>query len=204
MSEINLTLFEKHVPQEAVAYCFQLWKTSDFRFKITRKRNTKLGDYRFSPEKGHQITVNQNLNKYSFLITFLHEVAHYQVVTTYKKNKLPHGKEWKNRFAQLAAPVLNESIFPKEILNPLQLYMQNPKASSCSDPTLMNALRLFNTNEEKITLLADLQIGETFRLNRRVFRKGEKRRTRALCEELSSRKKYLISVMAEVETDLAS
>jgi SprT protein len=201
MKDESISIFEKYFPEQAVTYCFQLWKSSQFHFKITRKRHSKLGDYRFSPEKGHQITVNQNLNKYSFLITFLHEVAHYQVITTCKKYKLPHGKEWKSKFAALAAPVLNESVFPKEILNPLQVYMQNPKASSCSDPALMGALRLFNVNEEKITLLADLKTGETFRLNQRIFRKGEKRRTRVLCEEIASRKKYLISVMAEVETD---
>ncbi len=36
-----------------------------------------LGDYRNSHAgKGHRISVNGNLNKYSFLITLLHELAH--------------------------------------------------------------------------------------------------------------------------------
>jgi hypothetical protein len=42
----------------------------DFKLKITKERSTKLGDYT-SPRDGlnHTITINHNLNQYSFFIT---------------------------------------------------------------------------------------------------------------------------------------
>ena len=44
---------------------------------ITKQRKSVLGDYRH-PGRGanHRISINGNLNKYEFLITFLHELAH--------------------------------------------------------------------------------------------------------------------------------
>ena len=44
---------------------------------VTRERRTVLGDYRNShANKNHRISVNGNLNKYSFIITLLHELGH--------------------------------------------------------------------------------------------------------------------------------
>ena len=44
---------------------------------VTRERRTVLGDYRERhSNKNHRISVNGNLNKYSFLITLLHELGH--------------------------------------------------------------------------------------------------------------------------------
>lgn len=44
---------------------------------VARERKSILGDYRHrTPGKNHRISVNGNLNKYAFLITLLHELAH--------------------------------------------------------------------------------------------------------------------------------
>jgi hypothetical protein len=195
----QITVFQKYLPENAALYCFKIWKDSHFHFKITRKRQSKLGDYSFSPEKGHQVTVNQDLNPYAFLITFLHEVAHYQVFSTYKRRKAPHGKEWKKFFQELMLPVLNETVFPADVLGSLRKYMANPKASSCADPALMKELRKYNKNENQLVLLSELPEGNVFSFQGRQFRKIEKRRTRVLCEEVATKKRYLISGIAEVE-----
>jgi SprT protein len=191
------TAFQKHFPEAAWEYVFALWQKNNFHFKISRKRQTKLGDYRFSSEKGHQITVNENLNPYAFLITYLHEVAHYQVQITYQRRKAPHGREWKKAFAGLMQPMLKPEVFPEEILTALQAYIQNPKASSCSDVNLLKALRLQDL-EPAGTTLEELPAGSIFTFNERTFRKIQKRRTRILCEDLGNGKKYLIAVVAFV------
>ena len=195
----ELAVFRKYFPGAALSYCLRLWKEGNFHFKITRKRQSKLGDYRFSPDKGHQITVNQDLNPYAFLITYLHEVAHYQVQTTYKRRKAPHGKEWKTAFRNLVLPVMNEGIFPTALLRSLENYMDNPKASSCADPNLTQALRQYNPAHQQQPLLDELPVGAVFGFQGRQFRKVEKRRTRVLCEEVKTRRRYLISAIAEVE-----
>ena len=44
---------------------------------VARERKSILGDYRHRTHShNHRISVNGNLNKYAFLITLLHELAH--------------------------------------------------------------------------------------------------------------------------------
>ena len=44
---------------------------------VTRERKTILGDYRHQTHHAnHRISVNGNLNPFSFLVTLLHELAH--------------------------------------------------------------------------------------------------------------------------------
>ena len=76
---------------------------------ITRERKSILGNYRSRvSDKNHRITVNGNLNKYSFLITLLHELAHLLVHEKYGHKILPHGVQWKNEYAKIL------SVFGKE------------------------------------------------------------------------------------------
>jgi hypothetical protein len=94
-------------------------------------------------------------------------------------------------------PLLHEQIFPQDILVPLQQYMQNPKASSCSDMHLFRALQGYNVSTKP--LLLELSTGEAFLLHGRVFEKGLTRRTRVVCKETSTGKQFSISVQAPVE-----
>ena len=62
--------------------------------KVVKQRITKHGDFRKSNNQKCIITVNQSNNKYRFLMTLIHEIAHHY---TYKENKFakPHGTKWK-------------------------------------------------------------------------------------------------------------
>ena len=74
------TILQAHVPAAAVEYCFQLWKESPFELKITRSRNTKVGDFTSKGSRSHpRITLNNDLNAFLFLQTYVHEVAHLRV-----------------------------------------------------------------------------------------------------------------------------
>jgi SprT protein len=194
-----LDILQQYCPADAVPYCYQLWQKDKFIFRIKKDRRSKLGDYRFIPGSAtpHHISINHTLNSYSFLITYIHEVAHLHTFSKYKRKVLPHGKEWKRSFRQLMLPLLNEGIFPPDILLPLQLYMQNPKASSCSDMALFKALQVYSVSAKP--LLLELSTGETFVLHGRVFEKGLTRRTRVVCRESSTGKQYSISAQAPVE-----
>ena len=76
---------------------------------ITRERATKLGDYRHAHMgRNHRISVNGNLNKYSFLITLLHELAHLFVFEKFKNMVAAHGVEWKNEFAAILSQFVQE------------------------------------------------------------------------------------------------
>lgn len=192
-------VFERFVPTKAVDYCLDLWWDYRFEFKITKGRQTKLGDYRFHPvKKTHVVSVNNNLNPFAFLITYIHEVAHLVVFNDHKNRVSPHGGEWKSAFKQLMLPMLRSDVFPDDILRVLARHMKNPKASSYSDPKLISALSSYDKDQNGI-LLSQVKTNEQFMFNKRQFTKLELRRTRVVCKEEKTGRKYLISQTAKVE-----
>ncbi|NQZ76457.1 MAG: SprT-like domain-containing protein [Ekhidna sp.] len=191
-------VFEKFVPLAAVDYCVKLYEQFGFEFKVKKARQTKLGDYRFNPKTNkHTITVNNDLNEYAFLVTYLHEVAHLIAFKQYGRRIAPHGKEWKKAFIDVSVPMLTEKVFHRSVLKALNKYFRNPGASSCSDPALHQILKQFDQPSEKI-LLKQIAIGETFQFNQKSYVKLETKRTRSVCTETISKRKYLISDVAEV------
>ena len=175
----------------------------DFKLKITKERSTKLGDYT-SPHDGlnHTITINHNLNPYSFFITLVHEIAHLKTYNEYRNRVLPHGEEWKQSFRDLMIPFLSTDKLPIDVLYALRKYLQNPAAASCSDDTLMRTLKLYDTQDTNghLILLEHLPYRTHFLYNgSRIFEKGEKLRKRYRCKEISTGTVYLFSPLAEVE-----
>lgn len=188
----------KYIPAEALEYCFTLWRDDPFHFKIKKGRTTKLGDYRFNPkDQSHTITINNDLNPFAFLVTYLHEVAHLITFKKHGRKVRPHGAEWKSNFKYVALPVLNDTVFPSEVLQSLARYLKNPKASSCTDHNLLKALSAYDIKPKKF--LADINIGQEFMLGQKVFQKVSLRRTRYVCKEVATGRKYLISKSAQVE-----
>jgi SprT protein len=192
-------ILQKHLPHSAVGYCLQLWKENPFTLKITKSRLTKIGDFTSKRNAARpQITLNGDLNAYSFLVTYIHEVAHLFVFLNFSHNTEPHGEHWKYAFRRLMKPMLTLDVFPEEILIPLMDHMENPKASSFADVVLTKALRNFDADAKELIILSDLPEGSIFKLHDRYFEKGKLRRTRVLCKELNSKRQYLVPAEAEV------
>lgn len=194
------TVLEKHIPLPACQPIAHLLLFYKVHLTIKWNRQTKLGDYR-APRKGeqHRITINNALNKFSFFITLVHELAH---LTTHEKfgyRVSAHGHEWKNEFKILMQPFLqNDAIFPNDIKLALLSYMQNPKAASCSDIKLMQTLNNYNVVKNK--LVNELKVGTHFSLKDelRIFRLDKKLRKNFLCKEIKSGLMYRVSPVAEV------
>jgi hypothetical protein len=201
MREKFKVVISKYVPSTSVQYCVDIWVTHRFSFKVTRERRSKLGDYRFhKKQKNHIITVNGNLNPYGFLITFLHEAAHMIHYELKGNNNPPHGVIWKKIFSELMSPLLSPEVFPKELLIPLKKHMINPKASTYSDPNLAKMIKKYDPFQLQYEFfLEELNVGDRFKLNGSMYEKEKKRRTRSLCRDLHSGKRYLISEMAKVK-----
>lgn len=194
-----LEILQTHVPPASAEYCFNLWKESHFELKLSKSRQTKVGDFTSRRSKSHpRITLNDDLNPYLFLTTYVHEVAHLRVFLRFGHKVDPHGDEWKTMFTDLLIPLLWESIFPEEILHELRRHMVNPKASSFADTKLTEAFRLFDKNKTHAAVLSQLPEGSTFQLQGKYFKKGKLRRTRVLCKELKSKRDYLVPADALV------
>jgi SprT protein len=167
---------------------------------ISRQRQTKLGDYRNAyGGKNHRISVNGNLNKYSFLITLLHELAHLLAYEQYGNRIQPHGTEWKRTYAMVLKDFLVKQLFPADITKELQATLHNPAASSCAEDGLQRILNRYDTKRPGIKLVEQLLTGQQFRIpGGRVFVKGEVIRKRIKCFELPAMKPYLFSPLYEV------
>jgi len=193
-------ILTKYLPERAVDPCLQLIKESGVNLKIVNKRVTRHGDYRRLPNGLHQITINATLNKYRFLITLVHEIAHLAAFTKYGRQIKPHGLEWKHTFQYLMLPFLRPEIFPSVLLPHLAKHFRNPKASSDTDTVLSLALKKFDFKATDMTFVFELPLGTVFRIyNGKLFRKGKKRVKRFECVEVVSGKVYLFQPNAEVE-----
>jgi hypothetical protein len=193
-----MELLFNYLPKSAHPQIEVLLKELNIDIKITKERITKHGDFRFYPNKKPIITINQSLNPYRFLITLLHELAHFKVFQNYKSGIKPHGKEWKRAYREIVFPFLNPEIFPNPICSTLAKHMINPKASTDRDFELVMALKAFDDQQGQIHIY-ELQEGAVFQIsNGRRFIKIKKRRKRFECKEISSGRTYIFSPHVEV------
>lgn len=186
----------KYIPEKAVPLVIYLINEHKINLKIVGQRQTKHGDFRTFSNGQTQITVNNNLNQYQFLLTLIHEIAHH---VTHKKfgRVQPHGIEWKTVFRHLMLPFLQPEIYPNKILPYLANYLKNPKASTDTDVNLSLALRDGKSEEGK-NFIFEIPNGSTFLFKNILYKRGNKRRTRYECLNLSNKKVYLFNQNAEV------
>lgn len=190
------------VPDNSAGIIAEWLVKNPVQLVITKDRKTKLGDFRANINNGkiNKITVNGGLNKFSFLITLVHEFAHAEVFEKYGRRVQSHGKEWKVAYQQLMIEYFKKDIFPEPLRSVLAKHLKNPKASSHADLDLLRVLTDYDVNKSnEIVFLEELDEGEMFVVGNKTFIKKEKRRTRFMCQEVKSNKRYTVSAMAEVK-----
>jgi hypothetical protein len=128
----------------------------------------------------------------------VHEFAHLQTWNEYKGRAKPHGFEWKTNFKKMMRPFFEKEVFPADLKVAINSYLENPAASSCSDLNLFRALKQYDAQSHAV-LVETLPMKTVFKLkDGRTFRKDELVRKRFKCLELSTKRIYLFSPLAEV------
>lgn len=202
LREHNLEVLQNYIPEGAAEDVYYYMHTYRIHLKIKRERKGILGDYRPALHgKPHTISINGNLNPFHFLITFIHELAHLLTFLQHGFRVKAHGEEWKKVYSGLLKRFLEKRIFPSEIEKAILRSIKSPGASTCSEPELFKVLRSFSSPNGTI-LVDHLKIGDTFTTEKSIrYRILEKRRTRYVCEEITSKKKYLFPGLYEVYAD---
>jgi len=199
--EAPLTELASFLPPGSVDEVIRFLQLYKVHLTITRERQSVLGDYRNKHfHSNHRISINGNLNKYSFLVTLLHELAHLLAFEKYGHRIQPHGVQWKNEFSLVLASFISKKLFPEDIEVALKRNLHNQAASSCADTNLIRVLRKYDNKKDGRQLVEELSAGTLFKIKgEKIFRKGEKVRKRFKCVELATGKVYLFSPVYEVD-----
>lgn len=199
--ESSLNLLKPYLPKGSFEDSVYYLEKYQVHLTITRERITKLGDYRNKHlNENHRISINGNLNKYSFLITLLHELGHLVAYEKHGSRIQAHGSQWKTAFGNILARFISKKIFPSDIEAELLKTLRNPAASSCAEAPLTRILKKYDPHKPGVFLLEELPNESLFRFkNGRIYQKEKKIRTRFLCKDQSTNKLFLFSPIAEVE-----
>lgn|SRR4030095_8005437 len=199
--EAPLEYLQRYLPPGSASLVMQYLHQYKVHLTITRERKSILGDYRHAThDRNHRISVNGNLNKYSFLITLVHELAHLLTFQQWGNRVQSHGREWKNIYAFLLRDFIKTNIFPDDIRLKLQQSIHDLPATSCADDDLMRVLRKYDDNTGDLVFVEQIPEGHCFALDDgRVFRKGKKLRKRYQCFDVKTKQEYLFSPVYEVK-----
>jgi SprT protein len=199
--EAPLDYLRQFIPDIAAPLALEYLNHYQVHLTITRERKSVLGDYRHATHaQNHRISVNGSLNKYSFLITLIHELAHLVTFMEFGNKVQSHGKEWKQIYRKMLEEFIHLSVFPNDILGALKKSLHDLPASSCADEGLMRILRKYDNKADHLVLVEQVAEGAPFMLeDGRIFRKGKKLRKRFQCVEVATGKLYLFSPIYEVK-----
>jgi SprT protein len=200
--EHPLNALNAYLPDGAFAPVVALINLYKVHLTVTKARKSVLGDYRHAFQgANHKISVNGNLNKYEFLITLLHELAHLLCYEQYRNRVDAHGKEWKNIYGHLLAQFIQQGLFPDDIKKALSKTLLNPAATANGETKLLLVLRKYNeVKKVGVALVAHIAEGILFEsLNGKIFRRGKKRRIRIECVEVATGQVYSFSALTEVK-----
>lgn len=190
----------RYLPAGAWPVVSQWLRRNPVQVRIARPRTTKLGDFRCATRtQPNRVSVNADLNKYAFLVTLVHEFAHFSVHMRTRRWTAPHGPVWKAEYHRLMRPFMSRAVFPADVLHALEHHLTDAPASSCTDLGLMRVLRRYDRDQRP--MLDEIPERAVFRFNDRIFVKGPQLRKRFKCHCLNDRRVYLIDPLAEVHVN---
>ena len=202
VTEHPLHALQHYLPDGSFDKVVEFLRTYNVHLTVSKVRKSVLGDYRHAHlGSNHRISVNGNLNKYEFLITLLHELAHLLTYESYKNKVEAHGKEWKFCYGQLLNDFILLNFFPKDVELVLQKSMLSPAATANGEVALLTVLRKYNQHGKVgYQLLSSIPEGALFETeNGKIFKKGKLRRKRYGCVELKTGLQYTVSAISEVK-----
>jgi len=190
------------IPEKSLDEVVVLLQKYPIHLGLKAPRKGVFGDYLAPQRIGefHKLTVNGDLNKYAFLITFLHEYAHLLVFVNHGPRVQAHGNEWKTYFRQLLYRFIQLEIFPEDIRLALQNYMIKIPYTTSSDPQLMRVLERYNLRKrpENEATVEQLPPKARFKYNGELFEKGERLRKNYTCTRLSDGAKFRFNPVAKI------
>lgn len=193
---MSIQTLEKYLPDHTLPYLKQWFGDFTIHIKITRGRNSKLGDYRKMPDQSHQITINSTLQPPLFFFVLTHELAHLLAFENFGGRISPHGAEWKNTFKKMLLESI--TVYPEDLQGIILKFSKSPKANFMASPDLVRYFSIEDYEDES-SYLEDLSLGEKFIYRKHTYSIEEKRKKNYLCLNLDTAKKYIFKPLARVK-----
>ena len=193
---MSISILEKYLPNHTLPFLKKWFADYSIHIKITRGRNSKLGDYRKMPDKSHQITINSTLQPPLFFFVLTHELAHLLAFEKFGNRISAHGLEWKQTFREMLLESI--SIYDDELKNIILKFSKSPKANFMSSPDLVRYFHI-EDYEDETSYIEDLEITNQFTYKNEIYIIEDKRKKNYLCTQLKTGKKYIFKPLARVE-----
>ncbi|PKF75089.1 SprT-like domain-containing protein [Chryseobacterium sp. PMSZPI] len=193
---MSIQSLEKYLPQNTLQY-LRIWFSDYYiHIKVTRNRNSKLGDYRKLPDNSHEITVNSTLTPQLFFFVLTHELAHLIAFEKYGRRISPHGNEWKETFRKMLLESLE--VYDEDLKPIIVRFSKSPKANFMASPDLV---RYFHTEkqDDSLQFIEELQKGEFFIYRNEKYLLEGLVKKNYLCKNLATGRKYSFKPLARVE-----
>lgn len=193
MSIANLSKF---LPEGSLPFLKNWFGEHAIHIRVTRNRNSKLGDYRKMPDNSHQISINGTLQPELFFFVLTHELAHLLAFQEFGYRISPHGQEWKHTFRVMLLESI--SVYPDDLKNIVLHFSRSPKANFMSSPDLVKYFHIEDCGDETL-YIEDLMPGNRFFYRQERYTLDTKRKKNYLCTNLENSKKYIFRPLARVE-----
>lgn len=193
---MSIQSLEKYLPQNTLLYLRKWFSDYSIHIKVTRNRNSKLGDYRKLRDNSHEITINSTLAPQLFFFVLTHELAHLIAFEKFGRRIAPHGNEWKHTFREM----LLESVdVYEEDLKPIIIkFSRSPKANFMASPDLVKYFHIENQNDDEV-FIEKLSKGENFIYQDQKYLLEGLIKKNYLCVNLVTGRKYSFKPLARVK-----
>lgn len=193
---MSLHTLEQYLPDDVQPFLRQWFAGHRIHIKITKNRNSKLGDYRKLRDQSHEISINATLPPELFFFVLTHELAHLIAFEKFGKTISAHGKEWKITFRDM---LLESLLVYSQDLRPLiLLYAKAPKANFMSSPELVKYFRPDDSSDAGL-YIEDLPKNSTFLYREERYILEGLIKKNYLCRHLATGRKYAFKPLARVK-----
>jgi SprT protein len=193
---MSIQSLEKYLPPDTLQYLKSWFLDHYIHIKITRNRNSKLGDYRKLPDRSHEITINSTLPPQLFFFVLTHELAHLIAFEKYGRRISPHGNEWKDTFRLMLLESID--VYEEDLRPIITKFSKSPKANFMASPDLVKYFHI-EKQDDTLQFIEELQKGDYFIYrNERYLLEGLIKKN-YLCKNLATGRKYSFKPLARVE-----
>lgn len=193
---MSIQSLEKYLPQNTLLYLRNWFSDYSIHIKVTRNRNSKLGDYRKLRDNSHEISINSTLAPQLFFFVLTHELAHLIAFEKFGRRIAPHGNEWKHTFREMlleSADVYDEDLKPI-----ITKFSRSPKANFMASPDLVKYFHIDNQNDDEV-FIEKLNKGENFIYREQKYLLEGLIKKNYLCMNLATGRKYSFKPLAKVK-----